>query len=101
MEYDAANLKSHFGEKQSSSSRARGDGTAKPGMWGRTDQALVRKILGADRVAKLPPKTKIYWDGKAQRCYASASGGNIRRTNASTLTGRFLLPASLPALSGH
>lgn len=80
--YDRSFLHSHLGERaESSAARARGQTNVPPFTHGRTDQALVRSILG-ERYWNLPPKTKIYWDGRQQRWYASSGKGNIRGSNA-------------------
>lgn len=53
----------------------------KHGTYGRTDQALVRRVLG-NRVHCLPDGVKIYWDGLQQRWYATKNGNHWRGSNA-------------------
>jgi len=75
MQYDRA----HGGGERSS--RTGVQKIARPGTHGRTDQALVRKVLGG-RLDHLPPRTYISWDGAKRRWYGHTPGGNIRGTNA-------------------
>ena len=80
-EYDGVVLQGHSAEKKSSSSGTL-SGYVKRGTWGRTDQTFVREVLGPERLAKLSPDVKIYWDGTKQRWYAKRGNSNVKGCNA-------------------
>eukprot|EP00931_Biecheleriopsis_adriatica_P069856 TRINITY_DN43670_c0_g1_i1.p1 TRINITY_DN43670_c0_g1~~TRINITY_DN43670_c0_g1_i1.p1 ORF type:complete len:257 (+),score=18.57 TRINITY_DN43670_c0_g1_i1:67-837(+) len=86
MEDEGFALRSQLRDPQTGQTR---DGPqtqqARPGTHGRTDHTLVERVLGEARVARLyslQPRTRILWDGRAQRWYASRGQGNMRGSNA-------------------
>lgn len=81
FQHDQAVLRSHLGTRRERSPGSQKRTIAKPGTHGRTDQALVRRVLGG-RFVNLPPRTMIRWDGRQQRWYAANATGNIRGSNA-------------------
>jgi len=78
MQHDLASVQSHeHGSQTGTQTVVR----ARPGTHGRTDQALVRRVLG-ERLNILPPSTFIRWDGRRRNWFGKNPTGTMRGTCA-------------------